>query len=145
MPSLRINGPIDARLLRCERDGIPRWRLLAPLSYLVGVGDAARCIVVPAGFETDFASIPRPFRWAFAPDSPTAARAAVLHDFLYSRGGCVSATGFGLPGPVELRLTRRACDSLLYSGMRFDGAGHAVASLFYVAVRIGGAPNWTRR
>ena len=40
-------------------------------------------IVVPPHFVTDFASVPRPFRWLAPPDGPYAA-ASVIHDWLYS-------------------------------------------------------------
>ena len=42
---------------------------------------------VPAGFETDLASVPRLLRWLFPPDGPWLS-AAVLHDFLYGLEGC---------------------------------------------------------
>lgn len=56
-----------------------KWRLVLPLRYrsqIVGL------IEVPAGFETDFASVPRlPLAYALAGN--TARKAAVIHDFLY--------------------------------------------------------------
>lgn len=54
------------------------WRLLDPLVY---EGNTDRW-VVPAGFVTDFASIPWWARWALSPTGKHN-RAAVLHDFLY--------------------------------------------------------------
>jgi hypothetical protein len=58
------------------------WRLLAPLVYETSAGDV---ITVPAGFVTDFASIPRPL-WAIAPPAGTWGLAAVLHDWGYRTG-----------------------------------------------------------
>jgi hypothetical protein len=43
-----------------------RWELLAPFEYHVGCEGSGIVIVVPAGFVTDFASIPR-FLWAILP------------------------------------------------------------------------------
>ena len=40
-------------------------------------------IIVPAGFVTDFASVPRPF-WSFIPKMGRHSPAALLHDYLYS-------------------------------------------------------------
>ena len=42
-------------------------------------------IAVPIGFETDFASIPRPL-WSIFPPAGRWGPAAVLHDFLYRTG-----------------------------------------------------------
>lgn len=41
-----------------------------------------KVILVPKGFITDFASIPRIFRWLITGNDNTK-RAAVIHDFLY--------------------------------------------------------------
>lgn len=43
----------------------------------------SRLIVVPAGFITDFASIPR-FFWRILPPFGKYAAAAIVHDFLYA-------------------------------------------------------------
>lgn len=64
-----------------SHDGRGTWRLLQPLSYQSDV--ARRVITSPAGFVTDFASVPRvPFAYWIAGD--TAHPAAVIHDWLYS-------------------------------------------------------------
>ena len=54
------------------------WRLLAPLVY---VDDDGSVIEVPAGFPTDFASIPRGL-WNIFPKSGLHNKAAVVHDWL---------------------------------------------------------------
>lgn len=46
---------------------------------------ATTTIVIPSGFETDFASIPR-FGWSLIPPWGKMARPALLHDFLYFNG-----------------------------------------------------------
>jgi tetrahydromethanopterin S-methyltransferase subunit F len=60
-------------------NGRAKWRLLESLRYrshLLG-----RVIEVPAGYETDFASVPRlPLAYMLAGDTGHAA--AVIHDFL---------------------------------------------------------------
>lgn len=55
------------------------WVVLDPLIALRGNGDK---IVVPRGFITDLASIPRPFRGVFNVNGLLRAP-AVLHDWLY--------------------------------------------------------------
>lgn len=45
-------------------------------------------IRVPAGFVTDFASIPRAF-WVVLPPTGKYGKAAVVHDYLYVMGGII--------------------------------------------------------
>lgn len=47
----------------------------------MGTKDSKEIISVPAGFHTDFASIPRLF-WMFLPPDGEYTQAAVLHDFM---------------------------------------------------------------
>jgi hypothetical protein len=54
------------------------WQLLAPLVWTGTKGDT---FVVPIGFRTDFATIPRFLLW-FADKTGPYTRAAVLHDYL---------------------------------------------------------------
>lgn len=58
------------------------WLLTGPVVYETHGGDV---INVPAGFETDFASIPRAL-WALFPPAGPWGPAAVIHDFLYRTG-----------------------------------------------------------
>lgn len=63
--------------LQVEKVGPNLWKLLTPLVY-----SGLEIIIVPAGFKTDFASVPR-IAWMFCP--PVAgnhAEPAVLHDYL---------------------------------------------------------------
>lgn len=64
-----------------ERAGRGLARLVLPFVYEVGALGSGDRIVVPAGFETDFCSIPWFARWLFAP-LDRAAKAGVLHDWL---------------------------------------------------------------
>lgn len=54
------------------------WTLLAPLVWTGSQGDR---FVVPVGFTTDFATVPRFLHWLWLPYGPYT-RAAVLHDWL---------------------------------------------------------------
>jgi hypothetical protein len=64
-----------------SHDGRGTWRLLDPLVYDSDL--VRRIIVVPAGFVTDFASVPRvPFAYWIAGD--VAHPAAVVHDWEYT-------------------------------------------------------------
>lgn len=56
------------------------WLLTAPLSYMDE--KLNKGVVVPEGFVTDFASVPRGL-WNIFPPSGAWAPAAVIHDFMY--------------------------------------------------------------
>jgi len=63
--------------------GTRSWALFRDLEYHVGHEGSDNRVLVPKGFITDFASIPRPFWIIFPPDGEYTA-AAVVHDFLYN-------------------------------------------------------------
>lgn len=60
-----------------------RWRLAQPIRYEAGAEGSGRVIVVPAGFETDGATIPAGLRIMLAVWG-SYGRAAAMHDYLYS-------------------------------------------------------------
>ena len=68
--------------LRCEliAENPDKWRLLDQLVYLSTDGQT---LIVPANFETDFASVPR-WPLVYWVMGGLAKSAAVLHDRLYS-------------------------------------------------------------
>lgn len=73
--------------LRWNPDGIDedRWILLHPIVWEVDELDAGHeVITVPAGFETDLASVPR-LLWPAIPPHGRHGAAAVLHDWLYKQ------------------------------------------------------------
>ena len=74
----RFEGTLKIERTGKFNAGRPIVRLLAPFKY---VTDGA-VILVPEGFETDYASIPRFFWRIFLPNGRYA-EAAVLHDYLY--------------------------------------------------------------
>lgn len=80
---------MDARflsLLRVERvAGTDEWVLTSELAFSSAVLN--RLVIVPIGFRTDFASVPR-LPLAFLLFGGVADEAAVVHDFLYSTGAC---------------------------------------------------------
>lgn len=67
--------------------GPQRFQLAAPFEIQIFStdGEHRHHLRVPAGFVTDFASIPRPLKWLF-PDSINYGRAALVHDQLYADG-----------------------------------------------------------
>lgn len=100
--------------LRVEKIGENEWVLLTPLIY-----DGSEKIIVPAGFETDFASVPR-VAWRFCP--PVAgnhAEPAVLHDYL-----CVNSDN------------QSRTDKLFLEAMARNGVGRLKRNVMYLAVML---------
>ena len=64
--------------LVAEQVGDLDWKVVEPLTYQGNTDE----FVVPAGSETDFASVPGAFQWLI-PRSGRYTKAAVLHDFLW--------------------------------------------------------------
>ena len=95
------------------------WRLLAPFSYLA---PDHGLITVPAGFETDFASVPR-WPLTFALLGSYGHAAAVIHDWLYTTA----------------QLSRAAADRVFLSALRSSGIARWRAWLMWAGVRLGGA------
>lgn len=75
--------PLKIELTGSFRRGRPEYHLLEPLTYY---DDEAGSVTVPAGYVTDLASVPRFALW-FLPSNGRYARAAVIHDWLYEKGG----------------------------------------------------------
>lgn len=92
-------------------------------------------IHVPAGFKTDFASIPSFALWYVNDDAPQILFASVVHDYLYTQRG-------DLGRGTNLILSRAACDSVLREAMLASGARKAQALVVYYAVRAGGGSHW---
>ena len=120
--------PFDSPALTVRRATDQLWEVVEPLSYR-GRRDA---FVVPAGFRTDFASVPRAAGWLF----PTFGRytlAAVLHDWLVTEG---------LTGGV---LSSRDADGLFRRVLRELGVVPVRRWLMWTAVRWGALANPLRR
>ena len=92
-------------------------------------------IVVPIGFITDFASIPRAALWYVDDDDPVILFASVIHDYLYTRRGDL---GLG----TRVTFTREDADRVLREAMLLCGARRAQAWVVYSAVRLGGGSHW---
>lgn len=60
-----------------RQSGVDHFELTEQLRYEV----AGQIFTIPAGFSTDFASVPRPFVWLL-PKYGVYTRAAILHDYL---------------------------------------------------------------
>jgi hypothetical protein len=115
--------------LRVEYIDGRTWRVLEPFSYEIAAGGS---ITIGAGFETDFASVPRGL-WNLFPPTGEYSKAAVIHDCLY-RTHAVN----GQP------ISRKCADDIFSEAMEVLHVGRLRRWLVYSAVRIGGARAWAK-
>lgn len=116
--------PLQYEQLETRRRGLVEFRLTEPFSFEIGGWGSKTYIVVPVGFVTDLASIPKGIRWLLPPDGPYA-KAAVVHDFMYEH-----ATHFAWE--------RLFCDMLFLEGMKTLGIAPVLRFTIYLAVRTFG-------
>jgi hypothetical protein len=141
-----------------SRGGRPCVRLIDSLEYRVGQADSPETIIVPAGFETDFASIPWGLWNLFPPLGPWA-RPAIIHDFLYATAGDgLWPRGKGLvlmrnwiTGPIRKTwcaptYSRKEADRVFLEalGVVEPPVPAWRRQVMYRAVRLGGGKGWGR-
>lgn len=103
------------------------WLILEPLVYQSRT--LGKTVEVPAGFQTDFASVPRlPLTFALTGDA--AHKAAVIHDYLYR----------SLPHICQ----RRTADLVFYEAMKVTGIVWWRRELMFAGVRLGGSGSWRK-
>lgn len=115
---------VRGRLHRVTRQGV----------YVAGDGTR---YVIPRGFETDGASVPRPLWWLYPPFGEDYQNAAVLHDYLY-------ANAEQFPGSDRGHLSRGEADALFLEAMKALGYRESGRRMIHAAVRAGGWATWNR-
>jgi hypothetical protein len=111
-------NPVDLEALE---DG-DHWKTLDPIVYICDNTDK---IIVPCGFVTDLASVPRVF-WNILPPFGKYDGAAIIHDFIYSKQ----------------IYTRSQCDDILLEAMKSEGVNWLTRYTIYWGVRAGGWLAW---
>lgn len=90
-----------------------------------------RALLLPAGFKSDGASVPRFFwRWVFPPGDSRALLAAFAHDFVYRTH------------PEDW--TRSDADKMFYDLLRLNGMPYFNAKRAYLGVRLFGGASWKK-
>ena len=114
------------------------WQTTRDMEYCVGAPDSAVRVVVPTGFETDFASVPR-LLWPVLPPTGKYTAAAVVHDWLYQHPWVV------LTGLVVTKILNRAeCDGIFNEAMQVLSVGTWTRRTVYSGVRVGGWVTWRK-
>lgn len=111
-----------SHLIVMDDFGLP-YELYSPLVFYSAKLDKE--IIVPEKFLTDLASIPMGL-WNLLPKSGRYDRAAVVHDWLYTKNGC----------------SRAEADSTLKEAMEALGVNGVKIWLIYSGVRSGGWKSW---
>lgn len=78
--------------------------------------------IVPKGFKTDFASIPRIF-WTIIAPIGKHTLPAVLHDYLYTDG-------------YKLGISRKQADKIFYNAMIDSHVARITANIMWFCVRV---------
>lgn len=129
---MRIRIPEPPRLTEIPRSawapwlkpGVRRFRLTA--DYVVYVDEVR--YVVPCGYVTDKASIPKWLHWLFSPGYQPSLCASVWHDRAYSHW--------------YLGMSKRYADAVFKHIMLNQGAEPWVAGAFHAAVSTFGKGGW---
>lgn len=112
-----------------DKEDQGRWELLTDFHYASAV--LGREVVVPKGFVTDFASVPR-LPGAYMLVGNVAHEAAVIHDWFYVR-----ASGD--------EVTRKQADDMLYEAAVLAGLAKWRAWLMWTAVRMFSGKFWKQK
>lgn len=110
--------------LDLRKIGTRKWRLLGDLIYETKAGVL---IIVPAGFETDLASIPR-MAFVLTPPVGDYDYAAVVHDYLYT----------------QQTTTKAFADNTFKEAMEACGVGWYTRNKMYLAVKLFGKGIWAQ-
>jgi len=89
--------------------------------------------LVPAGFKSDLASIPRPI-WPIIAPFELSIAATLVHDMLYRSSG---KSG-------DITMSREDVDLLFYTILIYDGVPKWKALAAYYSVRLFGKVPWNR-
>jgi hypothetical protein len=112
------------------------WRLVTECAYITEVPVARKVyqmgvIHIPAGYQTDLASVPR-IPGVYWRVGNTAVLPAIVHDYLYEYG--------------RVGLTRKAADEVFLEAMEDedDPPWWTTRRIMYRAVRLGGWRGWNK-
>ena len=121
------------------RKGRALFELTDPYDFECKVDGVNYRLVVPAGFETDGASIPWGLRNLFPPNGPHTP-AAVIHDYLYRFRGRNEDEVYLIAGHRTER--REVADRIFKEAMRVRNVPGWRRDWMYRAVRWFGAQGW---
>lgn len=101
-----MSGPTLQLLDENDLKGRPLFRLIDSYEYPLGPGAT---ITVPAGYVTNFGTIPRWFSWVVSPGQLR--EAAIVHDYMCNEAFSIAADN------LHSGYSRWMADAVLYEGM----------------------------
>lgn len=101
-----------------------KWKLVEDFRFYIN----DFLMIIPKGFETDLASVPRVF-WSIFPPFGEYTSAAIVHDYLYSKYN-------------NLAINRTLADKIFLYAMKKFGVDWITRTSMYMAVRVGGSGAW---
>ncbi len=104
-----------------------KFKLLRSFEFHVGEYPSEDIITVPVGFITDLASVPK-ILWSILPPHGKWAKAAIIHDYLYSVHNNFK--------------TRTQSDKVFLEGMKVLEVPYIKRILMYLAVRLCGSSSF---
>jgi hypothetical protein len=124
--------------LRVEFVDGHNWVVCDTFEYRLGSLHGVEFVRVGKGFETDFASIPRPLWSLWPPAGGAYTPAALIHDCLYK-------TGFVSVNDGSVRhISRQEADDIFKEAMEVAGVSWLSRRLIYRGVRVGGSAAWNK-
>lgn len=135
----KFSGCLDAVEIG-EYDGRTVHKLNSPLIWV----HEGKRVAIPAGFETDLASVPRvPIVYCWWGDR--AHREAVLHDYLYRVGASIIEMGDPLGYLRNISdFPKEEADWLFREAMIGQGVSWTIYHPMYAAVRCAGGSSFHR-
>lgn len=129
-----------------HNSGLRNYLVTEPVLYKFHLNEEdALVLTIPAGFYSDFLSIPKPVAYILSPTDPKGKHAALLHDFLYTTQGKMVVTSWkkGVFQRVEHYAYGRAwCDDCFLKVLMDRGYSTPLALLFWGIIRLMGARVW---
>lgn len=109
------------------------WRLVHDFRTMDGDHE----LYIPAPFDFDLASVPRPL-WSLLASHELGILAPLVHDWLYRSGGNPTHGAISPPRTYS----RRDADRLFLTHMAASGVGWLRRNTAYTAVRLFGGSSW---
>lgn len=122
--------PQFLELLDMSKTEDPTFSLMTDVVYLLKINGEIVETVIPQGFKTDFASVPKKFR-SIIGNVNKFNRVWLLHDWMYDKR-------------CDIKLTRKESDDILKDLLSDFGMGTIDTWLTYTSVRLFGGSRYRK-
>ncbi len=116
------------------------WIVRRGFTYHIGTKYSKNKVVIPFGFKTDFASVPR-LLWGLIPPWGRYGKATIVHDYLYQNHQDTNLTLLKRMFSSE----RKKADTIFKEAMQVLAVKRWKVFVMYWGVRIGGWLSWKER